>query len=86
MDVRSPAFGHAEAGADLDALLGLNAHHRARDPGVQLAIPVDVTAQAGRHAERDDLENPADGVALFLSLVDASDHRRLRGLVERADG
>ncbi len=52
---------HAEAGADLHALDGVQAHHRVGDVGVELVVQR--LAQAHRHAARGDGQARAAGVA-----------------------
>src|SRR5690606_11989452 len=61
----------AEAVADLDALHGVDAHHRARDLGVELVE--DRLAESRRDAGRDHVDPCADGVAFAAQL----DHERL---------
>ena len=64
-----------EAVADLDALDGLDAHERSGQPAVEAAVPVDVRAQPRRQAVDDDLDDPAEGVAVLVGLVDPLHHR-----------
>ena len=47
---------------DLDALKGLNPHHRRGDAGIQPAIPRQATAQAHRAAEDVAFDDAARGV------------------------
>src|SRR5690606_34204324 len=74
--LRPRQLGAAEAVADLDALERLHAHQRRRQPRVELAVPVHVAAQPGRHAVGDDLDDTAEGVALGPGAVDALLHAR----------
>ena len=67
--------GQLEAVADLDALDGLDAHQRGREPGVEPPVPVHVRAEADRHAVRQHLDDAAEGVAVLVGLVDLRDHR-----------
>ncbi len=63
-----------EAVADLDALDRLHAHQCGGQARVELAVPVDVGAEAGRQAEGDYLEDTAEGIADGLGGVDGGDH------------
>ena len=66
--------GQLEAVADLDALDGLDAHEGAGQPAVEASVPVHVRAQARRQAVHDDLDDPAEGVAVLVGLVDPLHH------------
>ena len=59
--------GRAEAGPDLDALHGIDRHHRHGQITVQLAI--DGRAPAGRHAGHYDFDNRAGGGAVLAQGV-----------------
>src|SRR5690606_40846728 len=59
--------------SDLDRL---DAHDGARETRVELAVPVDEGAQAGRQAVGEHLDDPAEGVAVLAARVDLLDHRR----------
>ena len=61
-----------EAEPDLDALGRLHAHQGMRQPAVELAIPLGVTAETGRQPDRDRLDHAAERVARLLALVDAA--------------
>jgi hypothetical protein len=58
-----------------DGLDGLNRHHGLRDSAVELAVPLDVTAEAGWHAMRDDLEGASHCVAGLTGLIHSAPHR-----------
>ena len=49
--------------ADADGLDGRNRHQRLGEPAVELAVPLHVAAEPGRHAAGDDLEAAAHRVA-----------------------
>ena len=85
MGVAPPPAGHLEAFADLDGLHGLDAHEGLGQEPVDLAVPVDVGAEAGRHAVGEDLDDAAQRVAGLGRLLDLGDHRLLGGGVEAAD-
>src|SRR5690606_11603784 len=68
------ARGRAEPVADLDALDGLDAHERAGEARVELAVAVDVGAEARREAVGEDLDDTPQGVAGLLAGVDLVDH------------
>src|SRR5690606_5707375 len=55
-----------EAVADLDALDGIDAHHRARDLGIELVEAG--LAEARRHTRRNDIDAGADRVAVAAQL------------------
>ena len=57
--------GGGQALADLDALDGVDAHHRGGEVGVQLAV--DRRADPGGHAARHDLDHCADRVVVVLA-------------------
>ena len=59
----TPPAGHLEAVADLDALDRLDAHEGLGQQGVELAVPVDVAAEADRHAVGQHLDHAAERVA-----------------------
>ena len=71
--------------ADLDALDGLDAHDRLRQHAVDLAVPVDVAAEAERHPEGQHLGDAAEGVAGLGRRLDGRDHRSRRRPVEAPD-
>lgn len=85
MGLAASAAGGGEAVADLDALDGLDAHHRGRQPGVQAGLTAHVRTEADRHSGRDDLDHAAEGVAVLLRRLDLGDHRLLGVGVEGAD-
>ena len=78
MDPRAGKCGDERAAPDADALDRRDRHERLREPAVQFSIPLDVAAEAGRHAVRDDLEGAAHRVAGFARLVDLGDHPALQ--------
>ena len=78
--------GEVEAVADLDALDRLDAHQRGGEPGVQPAVPVHVRAEAHRHAVGQHLDDPAEGVAVLVGLVDLGDHRLLASASRQRTG
>jgi hypothetical protein len=82
----APPRGDVEAVAHLDALHGLDAHERLREPPVDAAVPVHVRAEAGRHAVAEHLEHTTERVAVLGGGLDRRDHRRLRVGVEAAHG
>ena len=67
--------GDVEAVAELDALDGLDAHHRLGEQAVELAIPVDVAAEPDGHAVGEHLDHPAERVAVLGGRLDLRDHR-----------
>ena len=62
----------------------MDAHHRLRQAAIELAVPLDVGPEPGRHAGDDDLERAANRVAGFLGRVDERDHFLLQGRVHAA--
>src|SRR6516162_5303327 len=48
VNVRYPPTGKVEAIADFDSLYGLDAHERLGQKGVELAVPMDMAAEANR--------------------------------------
>jgi hypothetical protein len=60
--------GGGHAIADLDALDGVDRHHRGGEVGVELAV--DRRAEACGHAARGDLDHRADAVAGFAQAVE----------------
>jgi hypothetical protein len=70
--------------ADLDALERLDAHQRARQARVELAVPVHVAAQPGRQAGGHDLDDAAERVAVGFGALDRGDHRLTGGRVGAA--
>ena len=71
-------FRILKARTDLDALDGLDGHHRTRETRIETAVPLDVRAEAERQAARDDLERAAERVARRHRLADARLHAFLR--------
>src|SRR5713101_1256175 len=57
-----------KAGADLDALDGIDAHQRGGEIAVELAV--DRRAEAGGNTLRDDLDDGADGGAALADVVE----------------
>ena len=57
-----------QAGADLDALDGVDRHHRRGEVGAELAV--DRRAPAGRHAFGHHLDHRADRVAVLADAVE----------------
>ncbi len=80
------AFGDAEAGPDLDALRGVDAHHGLGELAVQLAVPLHVRAEADRDAGRPHLEDAAERIAGFFGGVDGGDHALPGCGIGAADG
>ena len=71
---RSPcrARRRGETVADLDALDGVDRHHRPGEVAVELGV--DRGAEAGRHAFRDDLDHRPDGGPLLPQSSSSSSH------------
>ena len=65
MGLAAPAPGVVPAVADLDALDRLDAHQGLGEQPVELAVPVDVTAEADRQAVAEHLDDPAERVSLL---------------------
>jgi hypothetical protein len=63
--------------ADPDGLDRGNRHERLGQPSIELAIPLDVAAEADRDARGDDLERAAERVAGLAGAIDLRDHRLL---------
>src|SRR5215469_7331718 len=74
-----------EADAELDTLGGLQAHQCMRQAPIELAIPLNVAAEADRQSARDHLDDAAEGVAGLLTRVDLFDNRTLRNRIGDAD-
>ena len=74
VDLRAGQVSDGRTESDAHGLDGLNGHQRLRELAVQLAIPLDVAAEAGWHAMGDDLEGATDGIAGFLRLIDDLSH------------
>ena len=86
MGLRAAAACGGEAVADLDALHGLDAHDGGGQPGVEPPVPVREAAQAGRQVIGQDLDHPAEGVAVRAGRVDLLHHRGARLRVGAAHG
>ena len=71
--------------AELDSLDRVDRHHGLGQLAVQLAVPVDIAAEAGRHSTRDDAERPAQRVSRLPDLVDCSHHSLRRLWVRTPD-
>ena len=84
MGLAAAPAGDLEPVADLDALHRLDAHHRLGQQRVELAVPVDVAAEADRHAVAEHLDDAAERVAVLGGGLDLVDHRLLGGRVEAA--
>ena len=82
--VAAPDAGDLEAVADLDALHRLDAHQRLGEQAVDLAVPVHVRAEPGRHAVAEHLDHAAERVADLGRGLDLADHRGLGLGVEAA--
>ena len=67
-----------EAVSDLDALHRLDAHERRGEPGVEPVGLLGVRAEAGRRAVGDDLDDPAERVAVGAGGVGCLLPARLR--------
>src|ERR1041385_141573 len=74
--LRAATTRHLEAQADLDPLHRLDTHERAREPAVELQVPLRVRAETWRHPQRDDFKDAAQRIALFLAVFDQLDHAR----------
>src|SRR5690606_3952781 len=74
-----------ESGPDLDAFDRLDRHERLGQATVQATVPRDVASEADRYAASDDLDNPAQSVAIAPGRVDRLDHALLRLPVQGAD-
>ena len=85
MDLRAGTARRLEAEANLGALDGMDGAEGSGQAAVELAVPLDVRAQAHGAAEGDHLEDPAQGIAGSLGLVDRLDHAPLRLGVRAAD-
>ena len=75
--------GGLEPVTDLDALDGLDAHHRSGELAVEPVLAAGERPQSDRQAVRDDLHHSAEGVAVLLRSLDLGDHRLLSLRVER---
>src|SRR5690606_16126142 len=67
-----------ESGPDLDALDRLDRHERLGQAAIEATVPRDMASEADRHAASDDLDNPAQSVAIAPGRVDRLDHALLR--------
>ena len=74
MRLRSGARRHGKSAADLDALHGVDAHHRLRQLPVQLAIPHHVRTKPDRHSRRHHLEDASQRIPGFPSGIDRPHH------------
>ena len=68
--------GRGEPVADLDALHRLDRHQRRGEAGVELAVPMHVGTEPGRHAVGEHLEDAARAVLRLAQPVDLGHHRR----------
>ena len=82
----SATTGDLETVTDLDALDRLDAHHRLGEHAVDLAVPVDVAAEADRNAVGEHLDDAAERIAFFGRGLDLADHRLFGRLVEASHG
>ena len=73
--------GIREARANLDALDGLDGHHRAGEARIEAAVPLDVRTEAERHAAREHFERPAERIARRHRRADALFHALFRVFV-----
>ncbi len=71
-----------EAVADLDALDGLDPHHRGGELAVEPVLAAGEGAEPDGQAVGDHLDDAAEGVAVLLGGLDLGDHVRFGGLVE----
>ena len=78
VDARAGAERDLRADADADGLDGVNAHHRLREPAIELAIPLHVGAEAGRDAGGDHFERAAERVAGLFGGIDGRNHLLLQ--------
>jgi hypothetical protein len=65
------------AAADADRLDRRDRHERLGQTAIQLAIPVDIAAEARRHAMHEDFEAAAHRIAGLAGAIDLRDHRLL---------
>ena len=79
MDARAGPRRRFGTDADANRLDRRNRHQRLREPAVELAVPLDVAAEADGHAGGDDLEAAAHRVSRRFRRVNRLDHplRRL---------
>ena len=73
-----------EAVADLDALDGLDAHHRGGELAVEAVVTAGERPEPDGQSVHDHLDDTAERVAVLLGGLDLGDHRRLRLRVKRA--
>ena len=79
-------LGRLEAEPEADALEGVDAADGLGDAAVELAVPLDVGAEAEGHAGDAHLDLAAERVAVGLGGVDGGDHLLGGGGVGAADG
>src|SRR5690606_8629551 len=77
--------GHLEPGPDLDALDRLDRHERLGQAAIEATVPRDMASEADRYAASDDLDDPAQSVAIAPGRIDRLDHALLRLPVQGAD-
>ena len=83
-----PRAGQRRGGgtaSDADGLDSRNRHDGLGEASIELAIPLDVAAEAGRHVVRDHLEAAAHRVAGVARPIDFRDHPLLDGRVDAAE-
>src|SRR5581483_6024677 len=78
--------GHREPVADLDALHRLDAHERLREEPVDLAVPVDVRPETGRHAVAEHLHHATERVTDLRGRLHRGHHLVLGLRVEAPHG
>ena len=83
--LRAGAGSDGEPAADVDALRGVDAHHGLRDLAVELAVPLDVGAEADRHTGGPHLEGASQGVTGLTRFVDGGNHALARFAVGAAN-
>src|SRR5579859_816148 len=74
MRLRARLARAVESRAKLDALDGIDADDGLRQPSVQFAVPMHVTAEPDRATNRDDPESASKSIAAFGRLVDHLHH------------
>ena len=86
MHARSRTECDFRADADADRLDGVNAHHRLRQPAIELPVPLHVGAEPRRQTRGDDFEGAAERVSGLFGGVDGRNHALLQFGVGAAQG
>ena len=84
MHLRPTLRGRPKAGAEAHRFERVDAANRLGDQTVQLAIPVNVTAEAHGHARDPNLDDATNGVPVAFGGVNGRDHARLRVSISTA--